>query len=72
VDGILQALQQRETVHHRHPQIEDDGVRRVALRYRQALLPVEGHERLEAGIAEPEPYRPSDLSVVVNDQDTRL
>ena len=51
VDGVLQPLQQREAVHHRHAEIEDDGVGRIALRDRQPLLAVEGRDRLEAGLA---------------------
>ena len=38
----------------------------------EPLLAVERHDRLEPDIAQPKPDRPSDLSVVVDDQDTRL
>ncbi len=51
VDGVLQPLKQREAVHHRHAQVEDDGVGRIVWRDIEALLPVERHDRLEPGFA---------------------
>ena len=68
VDGVLQPLEKREAVHDRHAKVEHDGVGRIALRDVEALLAVERHDRLEAGVAQPEPDRPGDLPVVVDDQ----
>ena len=70
--GVLQPLEHCEAVHHRHVQVEDDGIRRVALRDRQSLLAVKSHDRQEARLAQPQPDRPSDLPVVIDDQDSRL